>query len=263
VAKKIFIVIGVIALLILAVLITAAVTSAAGYGVSVGQLYFLDEQVFLVNESKNSSMIVSDQSKNGGMFSDYSNGDKIVLIHDGVEESLPARTGGYFAVRISGGDGSYKPSDDAIGIVRVSDLEEFSFSLTWNTYGVSSYDSETGRLVKTTDATNPDDYVTYHRLTEQEKEQVYALIKSLDIQSYPDVYDPHNGGLASTPSMTLILSVKTDSFEKTVTAENISLGYEAKNKKGQKFLEVCRDIREILIETDEWKALPEYEFFYD
>lgn len=432
----ILIVLLVIALLFAAFLITAMVTSAMGYGISVGNLYFWDEKVFLVDG--NTSMIVSDQSKKLELFSGYSNGDKIILIHDGVEETLPAHTGGYFAVRVSKGDGSYKPSDNILGIVRVEEptcteeaqlsgpldftaqyvrtngynegvaypvvtvirtvkelneyynankdkyylerqhnvysdttigfldacdkyddnffsekalililLEEgsgsvrhtvrqvsatgntvcveidshvpetftddmaewhiiievdnnikpryttdftiymdgrlmtddewiemqpiddtaaevaFSFSLTWNTYGISSYDSVTGKLVKTTDATEPERYVTSYKLTEEQREEIYALIEKLDIVSYPDVYDPHNGKLVSEPSMTLILSVKADSLEKTVRAEGIALTYEAENRKGQRFLEVCKSIRDILVETDEWKALPEYEFFYD
>ena len=50
--------------------------------------------------------------------------------------------------------------------------EDFSFALTWNCLGVSSYDSATGKLVKTTDATHPEDYVTEYRLTEQERRQI-------------------------------------------------------------------------------------------
>ena len=34
--------------------------------------------------------------------------------------------------------------------------EDFSFSLIWGAYGTSSYDSRTGKLVKTTDATHPE-----------------------------------------------------------------------------------------------------------
>ena len=41
-----------------------------------------------------------------------------------------------------------------------------------------SYDSQTGKLVKTTDATNPDDYVTYYQLTDADKEYIYNLIVS-------------------------------------------------------------------------------------
>ena len=138
----------------------------------------------------------------------------------------------------------------------------YSFSLTWGTYGISSYDSKTGTLIKTKDATNPKDYTTNLKLTEQQYSAIWKLIKSLDIDSYPDKYNPHKNG-ASTPYMTLILSVKSDDIDKTVTVEETILSYDANNKKGQKFLDVCKGIEEILTETSEWKSLPEYEFLYD
>lgn len=140
---------------------------------------------------------------------------------------------------------------------------EFSFSLTWGCYGISSYDSATGKLVKTKDATHPEDYITTYQLSEEEFEQIYELIRGLDIESYPDEYNPHPNGLASEPPMTLILSVHMDEIDKTITAEDIAITYESKNIKGQRFLSVCKSIRDILIATDEWEALPEYEFFYD
>ena len=45
--------------------------------------------------------------------------------------------------------------------------EDFSFSLIWGVYGTSSYNSRTGKLVKTTDATHPEDYVTYMHLSDE------------------------------------------------------------------------------------------------
>ena len=63
--------------------------------------------------------------------------------------------------------------------------------------------------------------------------------------------------------MTLILSVKADGIDKTITVKETMLSYETNNKKGQKFLDTCKGIRDILTTTEEWKALPEYEFFYD
>ncbi len=141
-------------------------------------------------------------------------------------------------------------------------LSSFEFSLTWDCNGISSYDSETGRLIKTNDATVPSDYTTTYKLTDSQKRQIYSLILSLDVTSYPDKYDP-NEALRTSPSMTLILSVKTDILQKTVSAENIALSYEADNARGQRFLSVCEEIKNILTETEEWKALPEYEFFYD
>jgi hypothetical protein len=63
--------------------------------------------------------------------------------------------------------------------------------------------------------------------------------------------------------MTLILSVKSDTCQKTIAAEEIALSYESQDSDGQKFLNVCKGIRDVLTETEEWKSLPEYEFFYD
>lgn len=141
-------------------------------------------------------------------------------------------------------------------------LDDFNFSLTWDCYGVSSYDSKTGKLVKTTDAANPEDYVTTYRLTPEQKQKIYDLISDLNVTSYPDTYNPHKNGLSSSPSMTLILSVNTDKVQKTITAADIAMSYGSEDRKGQKFLSVCEAIKDILIETDEWKSLPEYEVFY-
>ena len=141
--------------------------------------------------------------------------------------------------------------------------EDFAFSFTWGCYGVSSYDSRTGRLVKTTDATNPEDYITTYWLTAEQKQEIRGLISDLDITAYPDTYDPHANGLASDPSMTLILSVNTGAVQKTVTAANIAMSYRSDDPDGQRFLDVCKAIENILTETEEWKTLPEYEFFYE
>ncbi len=154
----------------------------------------------------------------------------------------------------TGDDGETEdPADDS--------ADDFSFALTWNVYGISSYDSLTGRLVKTTDATNPDDYVTYCELPEEDLGRIRELIEVLDPDSYPDKYDPGNG--CSEPSATLILTVRYGERIKTISAVDISLLYQADNKKGQLFLDTCAEISGILSGTPEWQALPEFERLYD
>lgn len=148
------------------------------------------------------------------------------------------------------------------GINDSESLDNFSFSFTWGVYGVSSYDSTSGKLVKAGDATEPDNYTATYQLTDEQKRKIYDIILDLDITSYPDSYNPFGEGITSCPQMTLVLSVRTDSFAKTVTAANIALMYETNNAEGQKFLDVCKSIEKILTETDEWKALPEYEHLY-
>ena len=138
--------------------------------------------------------------------------------------------------------------------------EDFSFAISWN-HGVTSYDSATGVLVKESDATHPEDYTTEYRLTEQELQMVWQLIQQLDIQSYPDQYDP-NPGKQSKPPASLILTVRTAAGEKTIRAEGIAAGYESDNDMGRKFLSTCRAIQELLCATDAWQSLPEFEKLY-
>ena len=161
------------------------------------------------------------------------------------------------------GDNNEDGNGDMDGAVNTDVPDNLSFSLTWNTYGISSYDSATGKLVKTTDATNPEDYITTLQLDGQQLFAIWELLWELDIETYPDEYDPHGGELSSDPSMTLILTLREGDKVKTVRAEDIALTYESNDPKGQKFLDTCKGIRDILTATEEWKALPEYEFFYD
>ena len=161
------------------------------------------------------------------------------------------------------GDNNEGGNGDMDGAVNTDVPDNLSFSLTWNTYGISSYDSATGKLIKTTDATNPEDYVTTLQLDGQQLFAIWELLWELDIETYPDEYDPHGGELSSDPSMTLILTLRDGDNVKTVRAEDIALTYESDDPKGQKFLDTCKSIRDILTATVEWKSLPEYEFFYD
>ena len=182
--------------------------------------------------------------------------------YDGAIEITSGSAGDSYGAAGNGPE-SMDGSTGAVGNGAFGTVDSFSFTLTWGCYGISSYDSETGKLVKTTDAANPGDYITTYQLTDTQKQQIYDLVKGLNVTAYPDTYDPHNDGLASSPSMTLILSVRTDTVNKTITAADIAFVFEAQNAKGQKFLDVCKAIADILMETEEWKALPEYEFFYD
>ncbi len=138
--------------------------------------------------------------------------------------------------------------------------ESFSFKFTWNCYGTSFYDSSTGILIK--DTHNTEKYTATYFLSQKELSRIYALIQKLEIENYPDSYDPHDGKLASDPSLTLSISVRAGTFQKTVTAANIAYAFNADNDEGQAFLDVCNEIITVLTATDEWNSLPEYEFFY-
>lgn len=146
--------------------------------------------------------------------------------------------------------------------------EDFQFSLVWNTYGESCFDSETGKLVKTTHATHPEDYVTELILDDDARRAAWEAISALDLADYPAEYDP-NPGVMTTPSMTLVLTVVQNGTEQEIRCENIAQCYDensnyaSKNKKGQAFMTACHTLIRLITATPEWQALPEYEFFYE
>lgn len=154
--------------------------------------------------------------------------------------------------------------------------EVFSFSLHWVGNGIRSYDSKTGELTETyytPDSLTPDvpaeeitdspacDITVYCPLTYEQKHRIYDLISELDLSSYPDYYYPDKVDdieiAESDSTITLILSVSCDDGVRTINAENIAYIPECYDKKGQKFLGVCKAIEEILAETEEWNRLPE------
>lgn len=190
---------------------------------------------------KISNKDMPDEELEGSRFSEgaeiYVNGDSIIVYDNGCVQEMEQVT-----------------DEKAVP-------EDFYFTLKWNCYGVSSYNSQTGKLVKTTDATNPEDYVTEYLLTDEDKVYFYNLLDYLNVSSYPDVYNPNDG--MSEPSMTLILTVHANGWTKTIKAENIEISYTSPDAKGQKFLYVCKQISERLTATDEWNALPEYEVLYE
>lgn len=214
----------------------------------------------------NSPTVMSSKTDRN-IFKNLNTGDKILVIHGPTAESYPGQTKVYAVFKLQKGsvaDISQTIIDSLIdlGWLNENPLDDFSFELTWNCYGVSSYDSATGKLIKTTDSTHPDDYITYYHLTDEQKESIYRLIEDLDVNSYPNEYNP-NKNAASSPPMTLILTVRTKNTVKTIKAENIALSYTSPNSKGQAFLDACKKIKDMLTSTDEWKALPDYEFLYD
>jgi hypothetical protein len=140
--------------------------------------------------------------------------------------------------------------------------EDFSFSLIWGAYGTSSYDSRTGKLVKTTDATHPEDYVTYLHLSDETLDYFYGLLRDLDVESFPDEYDPDRHTMCE-PSSALTVTVRAGGRTKTVRVDDMAASRIAYIGKCKKYIETCTAIRDFLMQTEEWKALPEYEFFYD
>lgn len=140
--------------------------------------------------------------------------------------------------------------------------EDFCFSLIYGVCGDLTYDSETGVLVKQRVATHVEDFTTTLFFTDEQKTQIYDLIVEMDPASYPDEYNPIADGIASDPSYEIVLTVAYDGTTKTITCHDIAIGADPKDEQGERFLAVLDAIMEIIYASEEWQALPEYEFLY-
>ena len=139
--------------------------------------------------------------------------------------------------------------------------EDFSFAITWNCYGVSSYDSKTGILVKEKNASKPGDYTTKYTLSEEEKARIFRLVSIISIDSLDDI-DRTENTVVSIPPNTLYLTVRYGGTEKTIGAEDTAWLYISEDKRARAFLDACATIIGILEETPEWQDLPDFENHY-
>ena len=146
---------------------------------------------------------------------------------------------------------------------------DFSFSIVWGCYGISSYDSKTGKLVKTKDATDVSKYTCSVQLTEDQMKEVYRILFSdIDIFQYPDLYDPFNAPdaeikVASEPSQTIIISATANGRTKTVTCSEVAFGSSGYCEEASAFMSAENEIVALITSLPEWAAFPEYEFFYE
>ena len=108
---------GVILLCIAAAVIFGVSMRSKGFEFSTGRMYFADNCTYLI-EGNDVALRVSDCSDNMKLFNGCKSGDRVVLLHDGIDDSYPAQTGGYRIFRLSKGDGSYKPADELLGVVK-------------------------------------------------------------------------------------------------------------------------------------------------
>lgn len=96
------------AILLLAV--AAGLFFSRGYSMTTGRCLIADNgSVMLVDG--NSPIVLSNRTKNEKLFGGLSTGDKLLVLHDGIDDSYPGGTGACFVMKLSGGSRSDIPED--------------------------------------------------------------------------------------------------------------------------------------------------------
>ena len=133
--------------------------------------------------------------------------------------------------------------------------EDFTFSVGWGVTGCY-YNSVTGELRKAWG----EEYTTTCIMSENELEAVYNIIREMKIDNFEEKFAP-NDIQGADPWMTVSLSVHTGNFDKTVIAEKIGPSFGGGiTYRGKKYLETVNAIVDIIVATEEWKSLPEWDY---
>lgn len=96
--KKILVIVCVIVCIIA---IGVFVLAGKGISTSVGLFLRTDNSDMLILD--NSPIVMSVRTDNHDMFEKYESGDKIFVLHDGIQETYPGGTGVYFSVKLADG----------------------------------------------------------------------------------------------------------------------------------------------------------------
>lgn len=136
--------------------------------------------------------------------------------------------------------------------------EDFSFAIAWNPYGDSTYDSDTGVLIKQLVADPVEDYTTELKLSGSQLKEIWEILSSVDLDSCPDMLQPQ-GSAANAPWMNL--TVRQDGKERSVYCMDLE-ACRSSGQQGRAYVEAGEKIVEILTATREWQALPDYQDIY-
>lgn len=99
------------------------VLRANGYTASVGRCIETGNDSYMI-VIDNSPVVMSNQSISDDLFEDLDTGDKILVIHDGIDEKYPGGTGAYMIIELQ--DGSIKDIPEDV----VKRLNEMGWIIT-------------------------------------------------------------------------------------------------------------------------------------
>lgn len=142
--KKILIalatIVAIILLLFAICIVGLGIASFKGYSVSEGRVLITDTGSYMIIID-NSPIVMSNRSKNEKIFEGLTNGDEIMIVHDGIQESYPAGTGVYYCIKLY--DGEYKDllEQVIVSLIELGYIDTPPATQTDMTFSATSYRS--------------------------------------------------------------------------------------------------------------------------
>lgn len=91
-------------------------------GVSVG--YYLNTNGGAMLIKDNSPICLTPRPGKGNIFSEFEEGEKLLVVHDGIAESYPASTGVYFIISLGGASPDNIPIEVKISLAGLGWLDD-------------------------------------------------------------------------------------------------------------------------------------------
>ncbi|MBR5201839.1 MAG: hypothetical protein IKW45_01100 [Clostridia bacterium] len=115
-------IVAIILLLFAICFILFGIASYKGLSISNGRVLITKNNSYMIFID-DSPIVMSNQSKKEKIFAGLTNGDEIMIIHDGIEESYPGGTGVYYCKKLS--DGEYKdlPEQVLVSLIEMGHID--------------------------------------------------------------------------------------------------------------------------------------------
>ena len=133
-------IVAILLLLFAICFVVFGIASFKGYGVMEGKVLVTNTGYMIIDDD-NSPITMSNQSENEEIFKGLTSGDKILIVHDGIQESFPAGTGVYYCIKLY--DGEYKdlPEQVIVTLIELGYIDTPPATQTDITFSATSYRS--------------------------------------------------------------------------------------------------------------------------
>ncbi|MBQ3524522.1 MAG: hypothetical protein IJA43_08735 [Clostridia bacterium] len=133
-------IVAILLLLFAICFVVFGIASFKGYGVMEGKVLVTNTGYMIIDDD-NSPIEMSNQSENEEIFKGLTSGDKILIVHDGIQESFPAGTGVYYCKKLA--DGEYKdlPEQVIVSLIELGYIDTPPATQTDMTFSATSYRS--------------------------------------------------------------------------------------------------------------------------
>ncbi|MBQ8210066.1 MAG: hypothetical protein IJZ35_05745 [Clostridia bacterium] len=192
--KILIIIISVFAAVLILIASAFAFIIHKGYGITAGRALITDNDTYmLIDES--SPIVISTKKDKNEFFKDIETGDRILVIHDGIEETYPAQTGAYLCIKLEDGSVSDINSEILIQLAEMGWLSDEYSGVTIDKMLISVSDSNAVVDMIGFFIYNGRSYVSYESLDDDSLKGDYIgrATGSIDEWSSPDDYIEFSG----------------------------------------------------------------------